>query len=119
MKRIYYKVKIGYEKDDFISIDDTELAKAVRAQVQGGVVLFKEGSVSGNSIISIVPDWNRVMGFKRDYKLQGEDYDRIGEEVINEARMALDSAKMGVSGSPQNQAIGGPMKTLQDNREDR
>jgi hypothetical protein len=87
----YFKVQKGYGADDYISIDETELRKAIIAQVKGQVAIFREGTVSGNSIMSITPDWNRTMGWKRDYKLTGEDYDYIGSKKINESRLLIEN----------------------------
>ena len=102
---MYYKVKIGYEKDDFLSIEETELPKAFKAQVTGQVAIFKEGSVGGNHIISIMPDWNRIMGYKRDYKLVGEDYDHIGDHRIDLARKTLENAKTIALGGSETKVI--------------
>jgi len=103
--KIYYKVKIGFDGDDFISIDEAELQKAIRAQIQGGIVVFKNGSVSGNNIISITPDWNRSLGLKRGYKLQGEDYDQIGIDMTHEASLAIENAKQDILG-PGSKQVG-------------
>jgi hypothetical protein len=84
MKTKYYRVKTGYGKDDFISIDETELSKALRAQIKGSVAVFAEGSVSGNSILTITPDYQRMMGWNRNYSLTGEDYDEIGKALPRE-----------------------------------
>jgi hypothetical protein len=86
----YFKVQKGYGVDDYISIDETELRKAMIAQVKGQVAIFREGTVSGNSIMSITPDWNRTMGWNRDYKLTGEDYEYIGNKRVNESRVLLE-----------------------------
>lgn len=86
----YYRVKIGYGNDDFIAIDETEVSKALKAQINGSIALFKEGSIAGNNIISILPDYNRAMGYKRDYKLTGEDYDYIGQKRVDEHRHFLE-----------------------------
>lgn len=74
----HYRVIFGYGKDDFISIDETELRKAIIAQGTGRVVLLNEGSIAGNEIKRIIPDYQRDMGWNRDYQLTGEDYDHIG-----------------------------------------
>lgn len=82
----HYRVKIGYDKDDFISVDETELPSALRAQITGKVGVFREGTVTGNHIISITPDFNREMGVARDYRLTGEDYEMLGTKKVEEYR---------------------------------
>jgi hypothetical protein len=82
----YFRIKIGFEPNDYISIDETEYESAVKAQITGKVCITKEGTISGNNIISIKPDWNRVMGFKPDYQLVGEDWDYIGKKRVDEYR---------------------------------
>lgn len=88
-KTRYYRVKTGYGADEFISITEAELQKAVRAQVNGGIVIFEGGSVAGNAIMTITPDYNKAMGFKSDYKLTGEDFDRLGGDAVKSHRDAL------------------------------
>ncbi len=81
---MYFKVKIGYGDNDFISIDETELNKAIRCQIKGTVALFGEGTVAGNHIISITPDYNRLMGYNPCYKLKPEDYNMISKRKVNQ-----------------------------------
>lgn len=94
----YFKVKIGFGKDDFISIDETELERALVAHGTGKVAVFKEGSVSGNNIISVLPDWNKEMGWNRDYQLTGEDYEYIGSGKQREYTELLENKKNEVLG---------------------
>lgn len=93
----YYRVKFGYGKDDFISVDETELAMAVRAQITGKIGAFKEGTVAGNSIMAIIPDYQREMGWSRDYQLTGEDYDEIGPQNQREFQNLLEETKYQVN----------------------
>jgi hypothetical protein len=96
----YFKVKIGFGSDDFISIDETELRKAIIAQGSGQVAIFNGGTVSGNNIISITPDWCKVMGWNRDYQLTGSDYVQVGERRQNEYRNFIEDTVNEVKGLP-------------------
>lgn len=89
----YYRVKYGFDKDDFYSIDETELKKAIVAQTQGSIFICNEGTISGNNIVSIMPDYNRVLGLNRDYQLTGEDYDLLGAQAVKDHRNFLQQAK--------------------------
>jgi hypothetical protein len=93
-KALFYRVKIGLGPDDFVSISEDELKRTLNAQIKGTIVVLREGSVAGNSIISITPDYNRVLGLNRDYRLTGEDYDLLGDESIRDHRTALEEAKL-------------------------
>lgn len=89
----YWKIQIGYSADNFISIDETELAMALRSQINGKIGIFKEGTISGRNIISITPDYNRMEGYNRDYKMTGEDYERINKSTVDEYRKFLTETK--------------------------
>lgn len=96
----YYRVKYGFGKDDFYSIDETELQKAIRAQVEGSIFICEEGTISGNNIMSIMPDYNRVLGLNRDYQLTGEDYDLLGAQKVKDHRNFLQETKRAITGIP-------------------
>lgn len=67
---IYFKVKVGFGPNDYVSIDQEDYSKAVRAQVTGKVAIFKNGeTVSGSSILTILPDHGRSLGYKREYQV--------------------------------------------------
>lgn len=92
----YFKVQKGFAVDDYITIDETEVEMARRAFITGKIADFKGGMVSGKVIQSITPDWNKVMGYNRDYKLNGEDYEEIGAKRVEEYRVFLEGVKKNV-----------------------
>lgn len=97
-----FKVKFGFDKDEFIVIDETELASAIKAQGIGKVAVFKEGTVSGNNIIAITPYYNRAMGYNRQYELRDEDYREIGPNVQEEHRTLLENTRLILQGKAPN-----------------
>lgn len=108
MIKKYFKVQKGYQVDDYISVDEVEVITALRAQINGGVAIFKEGTISGNHIISITPDYSRMMGLNKGYQLTSEDYARIGKGTINDCQKFLEGIKI--------QASGGSAPQLQEKR---
>lgn len=106
---MYFKIQKGFHVDDYISIDESELPMAVRAQVSGKVGIFKEGTISGDKIISITPDWNREMGWNRDYRLGNEDYAQIGQKKMEDYRnyieLTIENTKAQLEGRPPVQQI--------------
>jgi len=86
----YFRVQKGYNANDYLSIDESELQTAVRAQITGKVAIFKEGTISGNHIISITPDWTRMMGWNRGYQPTGEDYLEIGDREQRECKLMIE-----------------------------
>ena len=120
---IYFKVKTGFEPNDFISIDETELHRAVIAQATGKIGIFKEGTVAGNNIISIKEDWSRMMGYNRGYELNDENYNDIPRKLKEEARTAYLRGSEEANAKLENRPIrqieepknkGGGMKSLGD-----
>ena len=88
----YFKVQIGFGKNDFISINEDELDKAIYGMVSGKVVIFQNGTVAGNNIISILPDYHKAMGWNYGYDFLPEDWKQINSKcksyqgVIEEAK---------------------------------
>lgn len=85
----YYRVQYGYGKDEFYSIPETEVSKAMRAQVKGTVFICEEGTAAGNSILTIKPDYNRLLGYNRDHQMTGEDYDELPRDAKHEHMQLL------------------------------
>lgn len=90
---MFFKIKIGFGENDFISITENELPMALRAQITGKIAVFSVGSVAGNNIISITPDWNRLLGFNPTYKMQAEDYKRIGDKKVKQVQDIFENIK--------------------------
>jgi len=105
----HFKVWLGYDK--FVSISESELTKALAAQITGGVVVLSNGSIRGTSITLIEPDYHKAMGWNEGYKLQSEDWqeiksrcgdyrDSIGEkraevkQLLSEGRIELQSGDL-------------------------
>lgn len=89
----YFRVKFGYGKDDFYSVDESELPKAIRAQVNGTILVCEEGTIAGNNIMAIAPDYNRALGVNRDYTLTGEDYNELGATAVKAHRVFFSDTK--------------------------
>ena len=71
----YYKVKLGYNEDDYISVSETELPKAITLFLEGtGRGLFDDGAIRGQDIMRIRPDWHKLRGWNRSWKMQDSDY---------------------------------------------
>lgn len=94
----YFRVKFGFNNDDFISIDENELPMAIRAHITGKIGVFKEGSVSGDKIITITPDLNKLMKWNRTYQPTAEDYGELPEKTLDEHREFLQNITLQITG---------------------
>ncbi len=103
----YYRVVFGYGRDDFFSIPETDVARAIRAQVNGTIFICDEGTRAGNDIKGIQPDYQRIMGYNRDYQLTGADYKEIGDKVVNDHRQFLQETKVQALGAGNQRALTG------------
>ena len=65
----YFKVYLDFNR--YIPIDHTELEKALHAFITGKPVVFEMGAAS--RIESVVPDFNRTLGWNSDYKPTADD----------------------------------------------
>lgn len=72
----YYKVMRNGWGEDFISIEEKDLEKAIYAKLSGKVLLAG-GMIDGSKIEMIVPDYHKTMGYNYGYKLEPADYSEI------------------------------------------
>lgn len=93
----FYKIVWGYDAEDMVQIDETELAKAMQCFITKKDGIFKNGPMKGDRIITIQPDYHRVMGWNPGYKLTAEDYGEIGPQVRREHENFLEEAKYQVN----------------------
>lgn len=97
MKNIYFKVKIGYGPEDFISISKDELEKATYAFITNEKVVFDNGVTSGKQILSISPDYHKTMGWNYGHKMQDFDFAEVKEKIGNPLNY-ISQAKRNVEG---------------------
>lgn len=93
----HFKVQKGYN-NDFVEIDETELEKAINAQVTGKVAFFKRGgTVSGNHIISVEPDFDKM---EKVYNPSGPDV--IPNGLVDAHYLAIENAGETVKAAIEN-----------------
>lgn len=76
----YYKVMRNGWGEDFISIEEKDLMRAIYSKLNGDV-LIKGGLIDGSKIEMIVPDYHKTLGYNYGYRLQPEDYEEIRGKV--------------------------------------
>jgi len=101
---MYFRVKTGYGKGEFLSIEQSELPMAINAQLTGKVAIFKTGTIAGNHIMSITPDWNKALGLNPDYVMVGEDFAEIPRAKQSEMKLAIENAGEIVKAKIENRA---------------
>lgn len=74
----YFRLWVGYDK--FLRIDENDAVKALAAQMTGGVAILGSGSVNGNNITLLEPDYHRAMGWNEGYELTPEDWKYINRD---------------------------------------
>lgn len=94
----YFIIKTGFGAEDFISITQDELDKAIYCQIMGIVGVFDGGTINGKNIISIKEDWHRQMGWNRGYKLTDNDFAAIrADEACNSYKGLIAASKQNVN----------------------
>lgn len=74
----YFKVKFGFGSNDFASVKDEEVEKAIYAQLKGVPVRLGNSFVNGRNIISITPHYHKYTGWFDSYEpVDGDDWKQI------------------------------------------
>lgn len=91
----YYKLVFGFNEDDYLSITSDELHKAQVIAIEGGKAIFENGFYNnrGNDVMRIVPDWHRVRGWNKGYKMNALDHEDI-KSLIEPYRKTLANSKL-------------------------
>lgn len=79
----YYKLITGFNAEDYIEINETELEKAYQCFLEKKDSIFTGGAIRGSRIEAIKPDYHRIMGWNRGYKLEGVDYEDLNDKGID------------------------------------
>jgi hypothetical protein len=80
----YFKIKYGYNVSDQVSIEESELEKALYAQLMKKPVQLGNSFVSGSHIISITPHYHKHTGWYDWYEPStGEDWVQIERDCPN------------------------------------
>lgn len=78
IKEKYFKVRFGFGVNDFVSVKDEEVEKAIYAQVKGTPVRLGDSFVNGKNIVSITPHYHKYTGWYDSYEPKdGEDWKQI------------------------------------------
>lgn len=74
----YFKVRFGFGKSDFSSIEEGDLKKAMYAQMKGNAVQLGDVFINGKNIISITPHYARYTGWHESYEPEDDaDFKQI------------------------------------------
>jgi hypothetical protein len=80
---MYYKIIRGYNSEDYISIEKSELEKAYYCFLEKKDSIFSGGAIKGSQILAIQPDFHKTMGWNRGYKLDEYDYADMSQKGID------------------------------------
>lgn len=74
----YFRVKFGYGKQDYVSVDELDLQKAVYSMFAHKPVQIGDVFVQGDKIISITPHYHKYTGWNEFYEpREPEDFLQI------------------------------------------
>lgn len=96
----YFKVKYGFDETQYAEITSDELPKAYGMFLaQEGNGIFKDGTaIRAKDIIRIEPNWHKVRGWNRGWKMTLDDYEDIKplergyQDIQNQAKLIAERA---------------------------
>lgn len=91
----YYTVRLSFnDEGQNITITKAELPMIMWAFTKDTKAVCNGGAFRGKDIISIMPDYNKVLGYNKGYELEPEDFRIIGNDpTCFKARDYLNSIK--------------------------
>lgn len=69
----YFKVKFGFQKSDYVSVDELGLQKAVYSMYSKKPVQIGDTFIQGDKIISITPHYHKYTGWNEFYEPKEAD----------------------------------------------
>lgn len=105
----YYKVYKDF--NNYISIGEDELEKALHAFMNKSALFVNEGAIG--QVESVLPDYNRTMGWNSSYELNGVDYNEIRNKHLDkEFEDSIKKVKMKIQhlGKNENNILPEPSK---------
>ena len=77
----YYTVRLSYnDKDQDVTIGSKEMPAVYWAFLKETKAVTSVGLFRGKDIISVLPDFHKILGFNKGYDLQPEDFRLIGTD---------------------------------------
>ncbi len=91
---MFYKINHGFSSEDYVEIDESEVAKAFYCFLEKKDSIFSGGAIRGSNIISIKPDFHRTMGWNRGHKMDEYDFAELKDKGVDrKMQMYLESEK--------------------------
>lgn len=83
-KERFFRVKYGFNKADQVCIPESEVERAIYAQIKGTPMQLGNAFVKGSNIISITPNYHKHTGWNEWYEpVSGDDWMQIKRDCPN------------------------------------
>lgn len=94
-KTIAYEVRLSFNEDgQNVTITKEELPMVLWAFLKDSKVVCMNGAFRGKDIISVLPNFNAMMGWNKGYQMNEEDFSLVNKNpVCLEARNYYNSVK--------------------------